>query len=204
MAPTRQGTERGFDRLIFFSDAVVAIAITLLILPVVDSVSADESTSNLFDHGGPRIGAFLLSFAVIAWFWILHHSLFERVAGYNAPLVWANMLWLASIVFLPVPTELVGVRGTDEAKVRFLYIGTVLLSSAGLLLIDIVLRSSPDLWAADATASDFSLVPGLTAVMVLIVALIIGTAIEPIGMWSLALLLLTTPFERWFRRRRGG
>ena len=81
MTSTEHGTARGFDRLVFFSDAVAAIAITLLILPLVDGVSKQGSLSNLLDADRDRFLAFLLSFLVIARFWTIHHSLFDRGAS---------------------------------------------------------------------------------------------------------------------------
>ena len=68
-------TERGFDRFVNFSDAVVAIAISLLILPVVDAVNdaaqaATTSAYDFFQENGDRLLAFGLSFVVIASFWV--------------------------------------------------------------------------------------------------------------------------------------
>ena len=132
MSTPATGTERGFDRLVFFSDAVVAIAITLLVLPLVDSVQKNKALSDLLNGQSDRFVAFLLSFAVIARFWVAHHGMFERIDKYTSALLWANMLWLASIVFLPFPTELLSVRSTSETAVRFVYIATVLANSAFL------------------------------------------------------------------------
>jgi uncharacterized membrane protein len=149
-------TQRGFDRLVFFSDAVVAIAITLLILPLVDSVTRSEEIGHLLHSNSDHFLAFLISFAVIARFWIVHHSLFERIDKYNSLLMTANMFWLASIVFLPYPTELLSVRGTDEATVRFVYIASVLISSALLVVLQVVMRQSPELWL-DSETFDYPL-----------------------------------------------
>ena len=101
-------SERGFDRLVNFSDAVVAIAITVLVLPLVDLAAniGSEATAHFLLENRFRLFVFFLSFAVIGRFWLAHHRLYESVAGYNDWLLWANLVWLLSIVFLPFPTEL--------------------------------------------------------------------------------------------------
>ncbi|HEV7979968.1 TMEM175 family protein [Amycolatopsis sp.] len=82
-------TSRSPERLVFFSDAVVAIAMTLLILPLVDVIpelvaehgkSIEAITKNQW-----QIYGFLLSFAVISRFWIFHHHIFEQVKAYSRP-----------------------------------------------------------------------------------------------------------------------
>jgi uncharacterized membrane protein len=111
-------SERGFERFVFFSDAVVAIAISRLILPVVDSASdLTGSAEDLMRDNSDRLLAFGLSFLVIARFWIAHHALFGRIERQNRRLMWLNLAGLLTIVFLPLPTELLGVRGADESFV---------------------------------------------------------------------------------------
>jgi uncharacterized membrane protein len=200
---TLRRTERGFERLMFFSDAVVAIAITLLILPLVDSVKAKKvvEIGDLLHKNSALFFAFFLSFIVIARLWTIHHSLFERIDKYNSLLMAANMLWLVSIVFLPYPTELLAVRGSDEAAVRFVYIASVLASSALLLALQIVMRRSPELWV-DSETFDDPLSEAIVTVLALVVALIVGTAVPAIGMWALFLLLASGPIEALLNRRR--
>ncbi|MFP3380774.1 TMEM175 family protein, partial [Bacillus sp. SIMBA_069] len=72
-------TERGLDRLVNFSDAAVAIAITLLILPLVDAAGqiGHSSFGEFIDKNFWEIFAFVVSFAVIARFWVVHHRIFE-------------------------------------------------------------------------------------------------------------------------------
>lgn len=86
---------------------VVAIAITVLILPLVDVVSdiRNMKTAEFLAQNQYRLFIFVLSFAVIANFWVMHHQIYERVSSYTIPLVWANMLWLLSIVSLPFSTN---------------------------------------------------------------------------------------------------
>ena len=102
-------SEVGFRRLVSFSDAVVAIAITLLILPLVDAASSIGTTGigHFLSDNRTKLLAFLLSFVVIGRFWWGQHQVFERVKTYNPLLVWGMFVWLLSIVFLPFPTELI-------------------------------------------------------------------------------------------------
>jgi uncharacterized membrane protein len=204
MVRLRETRGRGYDRLVNFSDAVVAIAITLLILPMVDSVSGEATGSarRLLEDNGSRLFAFVLSFAVIATFWLAHHRVFEAIDGYTGPLLWTNMAWLLSIVFLPFPTEMLGVHGTDDAVVRFLYIGTVLVTSAALVAVEVVVTKTPAIWT-DPHGVNVDLVSGFTNLGALAVALIVGVAVPTIGMWAL-LLRLAEPLITGAVRRRAG
>jgi uncharacterized membrane protein len=193
---------RGFDRLVNFSDAVVAIAITLLVLPMVDSVSGEATGSarRLLEDNGSRLFAFALSFAVIATFWLAHRRLFEAIDGYTGPLLWANMAWLLSIVFLPFPTEMVGVQGTDDALVRFLYIGTVLVTAATLMSVEVIVARTPRIWI-DPRGVDVDLVGGFANLAALALALVVGVAVPAIGMWALLLRLAEPLLTRMVRGR---
>ena len=97
---TRFRTERGLDRLVNFSDATVAIAITILLLPLVDvAVEIEkESLGELLSSNIGTIIAFAATFAVIARLWTAHHRIFEAATDYDNGAIWINFLWLASIV----------------------------------------------------------------------------------------------------------
>jgi uncharacterized membrane protein len=116
----------GFRRLLSFCDPVVAIAITLLILPLVDSATSlgSRSVEAFLRADQAKLFAFALSFVVIGAFWWGHHQLFERAKGYNTVLVAGMFLWMASIVFLPFPTELLGSQQNGNVAVHAIYIGT--------------------------------------------------------------------------------
>lgn len=93
-------TPRGSDRLVNFSDAVVAIAITLIVLPPVDSARdlGTESVGVFLRQNSDNLWAAALSFVVIGGFWKDHHRLFEQVTGYTRVVINVNLLWLAGIV----------------------------------------------------------------------------------------------------------
>jgi uncharacterized membrane protein len=95
------------ERLIFFSDAVFAIAITLLVIeihvPHLALGSVDDAQTALLALL-PSFFGFALSFVVIGRFWVGHHSAMANVAGYSPGLVWPNLMLLMGIAFMPFAT----------------------------------------------------------------------------------------------------
>jgi uncharacterized membrane protein len=194
------GTERGMDRLIFFTDAVAAIAITLLILPLVDRVS-DSKTVDLFLHDNAgQIGAFALSFVVIARFWMGNHQLLKHAERTTPVLMWLNIAWAFTVVVLPLPTEITAAF-TTSSTVLALYIGTVAASSLLLTAMGWYLHRHPELMEKGYTESLTQVWgTGITSAMTLI-ALLLSLTIPHVSFYSLALLLLTGPLDRIVKPR---
>ena len=201
-------TERGLDRLVNFSDATAAIAITLLLLPLVDVAStlrSGELSEFLGEHRGMII-AFVVSFAVIARMWTLHHRLFEVVRSYTPLLVRVNFLWLASIAFLPVASNVLATAGQEPGP-SGLYIGTVAVASLALALMEALVLATPALRSDNARAvlqpSNSWLTFGT-----LLLALILAVLIPGSGVWWLLLLVpagwISDVIQRRARRRAGG
>jgi uncharacterized membrane protein len=120
-------TDRGLDRLISFVDAVVAIAITLLVLPLVEVLAGaapDMDLDAVLAGDAAQFGAFLLSFVVIARLWLAHHRLIEQVGAYDPAFVLVNLAWILTVVVLPFATQLVAVYGRDRLAIAA-YIGTM-------------------------------------------------------------------------------
>jgi len=134
--------EPSVDRVIAFSDGVVAIAITLLILPLTDiEARPGASLGQIIGENQPALFAFGLSFWVIANYWTIHHNMFAPVRRHSPRLIGLNMLWLAAIVFLPFPTALIADR--IEGGFGTLYIGTLVVVSVLNLLIANLSRPPP-------------------------------------------------------------
>jgi uncharacterized membrane protein len=180
--------EAGVDRIIAFSDGVVAIAITLLILPLTEIDRAEDATlANVAADNQSALFAFALSFAVIANYWTIHHAILRPLRRHNSRFVALNMLWLALIVFLPFPTALIadGVQGGFAS----LYIGALLAISVLNLVLVSYLAQHPELTDSPATlgtrkhtmASWFN-------IGALVLALIISFFSAAAGMWALLLL----------------
>ena len=131
-----------YDRVVFFSDAVFAIAITLLIVDLqVPEVAHVESGRQLRD-ALPRIGGFALSFAVIGLFWMGHHRLFRHIKGLNWSLVLLNLLFLGCIAFLPHPTALLSAAG-DQVPATIFYAAAGLAEAAVWLYEIRIPRAGP-------------------------------------------------------------
>jgi uncharacterized membrane protein len=109
---TRWSPARAADRLAFFSDAIVAIAITLLAieLPVPEGGTASKFWMSV-GHDDGHYAVFLISFAVIAAAWSDHHDLFRYAHGIDARLRLLNTGWLLTIVLNPFATKLLVVSG---------------------------------------------------------------------------------------------
>lgn len=106
--------ERGreIERTIYFSDAVIAIAITLLALEL--RLPQDLDSGEIVRHLVgllPRLYAFLISFWVIAAYWMAHHRIFNCIRAYDGGLLRINFLFLMWIVLMPFSSSLIGGYG---------------------------------------------------------------------------------------------
>src|SRR5690349_16791280 len=96
--------EEGIGRILALSDGVFAIAITLLIIAIaIPATTSDAGLSGALLRLWPRYLAYVLSFLVIARFWVTHHLAFQLIARNDATLVWLNLLLLMLVAFLPFP-----------------------------------------------------------------------------------------------------
>ncbi len=115
---------RAADRLTLFSDAVVAIAITLLAidLPLPEGPTVPEFWSSV-RHESPHYAAFLISFFAIAAAWRDHHGIFRYVRRVDSRLLTINTFWLLMIVLNPFATRLLTVPGPETLQVHALRYG---------------------------------------------------------------------------------
>jgi len=200
------GTARGFDRLVFFTDAVTAIAITLLILPLVDLVPGYAT------HHGATIGgfiteyrvellAFVLSFVIIGRLWLANHRTLEPVERASGPLMILSLCWAFTIVLLPLPTALIATfPHSDRAGILF-YIGTMTASSLFLAAMSWEAYRRPELGGADRQATLINLWGVGSNAAAFVLALAVALVFPDVGFYSLLILLLTTPLD-WIVKPR--
>ncbi|MFI5698231.1 TMEM175 family protein [Kribbella sp. NPDC051586] len=196
-------TSRDPDRLVLFTDAVVAIAITLLVLPLVDLVpevkaEGGDAVSVIGDHR-QELFTFLLSFVVIANFWLGHHRVFEHVRAYTTAMMRLNLLWLLTIVVLPFPTEIIGAFPSDRFTAG-VYTGTILALSICQSAITWMIRGHKELEKPDNPVSKGDLVGSLLLTGLTVVAFVLAAFVPGVNFYALLLLLLSPIAMRVWRR----
>ncbi|BCJ32574.1 hypothetical protein Athai_00770 [Actinocatenispora thailandica] len=132
------------ERLTFFSDAVVAIAITLLALelPVPHRGTSAEVLSWMLDRKMDYI-AFFISFAVIGAHWMSHHAVFRWIRRLGGRVLRFNMIWLMIIVLLPYLTKLLTESDDDGAFIVRFGLYALAQAVSGVLFLLMV----RDMWA---------------------------------------------------------
>jgi uncharacterized membrane protein len=182
---------RDFERFLTFIDAVVAIAITLLVLPLVDvaaSLPEGGSVGDLLSEHSAQIGAFFLSFAVIANLWLTQHHTLRHVVAADAWVTRLLLLWTLTVVVLPFPTALItGHDASDQAATKVLYVGTMAASALVLTLVNVAVRRDPALRDTDQVPDP---VPGLVVVATFLLALGLMLVFPGLSYWPLLLLLV--------------
>ena len=189
----------GLERLVFFSDAVMAIAITLLVIDIkVPEVSIGELPDALAKLT-PRLVSFFISFAVVSIYWRSHHWYFSVIRRCDAPLIALNLVFLLCIALMPFVAGLLGQYGIQPLVVM-IYGGAVAATgfaicamwwyaSRGHRLVDPDLDSG---WIRARTAVTL-VVPCLFLVSIPVSAL---NAWAGLGVWWVS-PLVATGVQRW-------
>ena len=102
------------DRLIAFTDGVVAILITILVLEL--RPPEGDHLADILDEKG-RLLAYLLSFVFVAIYWVNHHHLFQVVDRIDGRVLWANIHLLFWLSLVPVATAWLGETGVEAGPV---------------------------------------------------------------------------------------
>jgi len=125
-----EAAEEGIGRILALSDGVFAFALTLLVIAItVPATTGNAGLPKALLGLWPRYLAYLLSFVVIARFWVIHHQAFRLMARYDMAFIWLNLVLLMFVAFLPFPTAVLGKHAGSPAA-AVLYATSVSLVSA--------------------------------------------------------------------------
>jgi TMEM175 potassium channel family protein len=137
-----------------FSDGVLAIAITLLVLEIHVPAADFDNLWRGIANQWPSYLAFATSFLTIGAFWLLHHGVFRRLRYADARVMQLNLLLLMAITFLPFPTRLMAEaihdRQAERAAVILYGLNLLTISVLYALLWEAAVRG-PDLLEPDVT-----------------------------------------------------
>jgi uncharacterized membrane protein len=120
---TDPGDQVGLERLVFFSDAVFAIAITLLALNI--RLPVGEKTLNDSNLAAQLVGSwhsylgYFISFMMVGAFWTAHHRKFRFIKRYDSILILLNLFFLMMIGFIPFPSSIISEYSNRTATIFY-------------------------------------------------------------------------------------
>ncbi|HYJ60004.1 MAG TPA: TMEM175 family protein [Actinomycetota bacterium] len=193
-----------FDRVAFFTDAVFAIAMTLLVVsleaPALDVATQDDPASMvdaLRDYG-PQIFSFFVAFLLLGRYWMAHHAFVATLGRIDRRFIALNLAYLAFVAFLPFPTLLIGRYEANPISVVLFAITLAVISGMEAVTFRHAHRAGLLTRPVSEATYRYGMVQSLTPVALFVVSI-------PIAFWSptAALLtwLLTVPLGIWTDRR---
>jgi len=124
-------TEMRATRLEAFSDGVIAVIITIMVLEL--HVPHEDGPAGLWSVA-PRLGIYLLSFLMVGIYWINHHDLIRRIETVDYRVLWSNLTFLFVLSLIPYFVEYLDEKGFDSFS-TVLYDVEMLLAGATFFLL---------------------------------------------------------------------
>lgn len=199
-----RGTEE-FSRYCNFTDAVFAIAMTIIVVGIeVPDVHPEHLRAALEDLRAPIV-SFFISFAVLGFYWLAHHRFTRTLARIDTGFLVIGLFYLSMIAFIPFPTALVGRYESNEITVIIyaITLGAASLSETVLyrrayrqdLFFE---RPAPEAYRYGLTAS---FIPAVVFMVSIPIAFAFGSTI---ALWSWLFLNYPIQFLLGRRERRRG
>ncbi len=199
------------DRITAFSDGVVAIAITVLALPLFDIDLPDSSSAQaapltyVWLNNYALIISFVISWGVIIKFWLVHHRIFGGVDKVNNRVLSLNILWLFAVVILPLPMNLLAQDefGANATQIVASYIGVLVVMSGTLTLISREVRQHPELQASDHDWNNLeNQYRGYLTTLVIACMFLVSFFVAEYALWGLTVLFFTDPAAKYLAERK--
>lgn len=181
-----------FQRVANLSDGIFAIALTLLVLAIeIPDVAPGQLAAAMQDQV-PQVIAFVISFALVANYWWIHHRFFARLTAVEPGMIALNLLLLGCVALVPYPSALLGQDPTARPAV-LLYLAVIgALSVVHVLLLvrahvtDVLDPAIPH------GGFRYAFAAWSSGIVIVATALLVAWWLPVLG---LAILLLTWPLE---------
>lgn len=183
-------TGRSMERLIAFSDGVVGVAVTVMIVPIFDTPGPgpNQTMLDVIQANLGNLIAYIFTFYVVVTIWLAHHRVFNELRGYDARIMTLNTIWLMTIGFLPWPSYLIGEGDGIERGIGALYFGTLAVSTLMLWLTALHVRRNPELLNPGATISERGVRRSIVFFAMFSALAVASTLLSPIA--NVAVLLI--------------
>lgn len=171
------------SRLEAFSDAVIAITITIIVLLI---EFPEGSTWSAFMEMLPLIGTYALSFLLIGMRWANHHHLFQSVSRINGIIMWANLMFLFTLSLFPASISWMAKTGFASLPLAFFSLVNLLETASFYVLERSIISCRENAVLKNALKSGRK---ELLSIL-LEAAAVVAAMITPIHLLALVLLLI--------------
>lgn len=134
----REGDSLGFDRLLFFSDAVFAIALTLIAVEIgIPEIDDPDSVADLWaaiSAKGPAVLAYVVTFTWVAIYWRANHRFATTLRGVSGRFIAATLVFLGLIALLPLPAAVLGEYPDNPAAITLFALYVSVISTMEVVL----------------------------------------------------------------------
>jgi uncharacterized membrane protein len=199
----------GVERLLTLTDGVVAIAITLLVLQLnvppppqlaAQADSAAELASKL-GQGADQLVSYVISFYVIALFWLVHHRVFRRITGQQEGLAWWNFAFLFTITVMPFTSDLLGKYSANPLAIDIFAVNLLAATLATQLTVVYGRRKNLLITGTDARETQAARLRVAASVFVIVLSIGIAWVNTDAAKYCWLLLAVAPQVaDRWSRR----
>lgn len=198
----RESAGLEFDRVSFFSDAIYAIAMTLLVvelhLPEGAVLRTPGEMLAAISATGPQIFGFFLGFVVLGRYWMAHHEFFASLRSLDQRLMAINLVYLSIVAFSPFPVSLISDYQANPASFMLFAVSMAAISGLETVMIHRAARHGHLRRPMSERGLRRALILSGTPVLFMLGSLPLGL-INP-GMAFLSWLLMY-PLGAWMARR---
>ncbi len=189
------------ERLAAYSDAIMAVVATLLVLGIAvpeDHPFSEEGLGSFLVKIRHDVGAYALSFLIITGYWIQHHSIFLFLHHANRVFTWLNFVFLFFVTLIPFATKLLAIYRQD---VHVVVLYGLLQVCCGVLLTALWLYANAQ-HRLVAAGVDADVTRSMTNRILLGTGLnLVAVAISPVSVSAALAIFLAVPLLNLSHRR---